>query len=66
MYGTVQAIHQAFPPGTPLYATATSSADVDVLASDAHTLLVNKRDVPVSVSLDGQSVTLAPYEVKLT
>jgi hypothetical protein len=66
MYGTMKAIHDAFPPGTPLYAAATSTNDVDVLASDTHTLLVNKRDVPVTVTLDGQAVTLAPYEVRLS
>jgi hypothetical protein len=65
LYGTMKAIHDAFPPGTPLYPAATSSNDVDVLASDTHTLLVNKRDVPVTVTLDGQAVTLAPYEVRL-
>jgi hypothetical protein len=64
-YYSAKALHDVFPPGTPLYSVATSSPGVDVLASEAHQLLVNKRAAPTPVLLGEQALTLPPYGILL-
>ncbi len=64
-YAIYLAFHQYFGPGTRLYATTSSSPDVEVLAQDTVALLINKRDAPVTVSVNGTVITLAAYEVRL-
>ena len=57
--------HDHFGPGTPLYRVTVSAPEVEVLASDSHTLLINKQPEPVVVDLDGTLVTLDRYEVRV-
>ncbi len=64
-YAIYLAFHQYFGPGTRLYATTSSSPDVEVLAQDTVALLINKRDAPLTVSVNGTVITLAAYEVRL-
>ncbi len=63
-YYTQKALHDFFGPGTTLY-QATSSGSVEVLASANKTLLINKRATTTTVSLDGATLTLAGYEVRI-
>jgi len=60
-----KAIHTNFAPGAVLYRTTSSSPDVEVLASATTTLLVNKRSTSLTVSVNGNVITLAGYEVRL-
>ncbi len=64
-YAVYLAFHQYFGPGTRLYASTSTSPDVEVLAQDTVTLLINKRDAPVTVSVNGLVFTLGSYEVRL-
>jgi hypothetical protein len=64
-YRIFKIFHDDFGPGTSLYKASSSSPDIEVLASATHTLLINKRPAAVTVSVDGQAVTLARYEVCL-
>ncbi len=64
-YAVYLAFHQYFGPGTRLYATTSSASDVEVLAQDTVALLINKRDTPLTVSVNGTVITLAAYEVRL-
>ncbi|MGK5728814.1 xylan 1,4-beta-xylosidase [Streptomyces sp. URMC 124] len=57
----------AFPPGTafrPVEAIAEPGARLRVLADDAAVLVVNTECRPVAARVDGQSVSLGPYEVR--
>lgn len=65
LYPVYKALHDQFGPGTRLYATTSSSPDVEALASAKATLLINKRPSPVTISLDGKRLTLSHYEVRL-
>jgi hypothetical protein len=64
-YEVVAIFNKNFGPGTQLYKATSSSPDIEVLASAARTLLINKRPTSVTLRLDGQQVLMAPYEVRL-
>ncbi|MDQ3813711.1 MAG: hypothetical protein M3347_07145, partial [Armatimonadota bacterium] len=64
-YTVFKIFHDHFGPGTQLYRATSSAPDVEVLASAQKALLINKRDKPVVVSVDGQEMTLQGYEVRL-
>lgn len=64
LFAVYKTLHDDFGPGTKLYRAVASSPDVEALVSDRVTLLINKRPAPVTVRLDGQSVTLGRYQVK--
>lgn len=64
-YQVVKLFNTCFGPGTTLFKANSSSPDVEVLASRTKTLLINKRNAKVEVSLDGAPLTLNPYEVRL-
>lgn len=64
-YRVVKVFNTDFGPGTQLYKTTSSSSDVEVLASATKTLLINKRNEEVMVQLDGNDLTMTPYEVRL-
>lgn len=64
-YKVFKTFHEHFGPGTRLYPAASSTPDVEAVASDAKTLLINKRAQPVTVSLGGRRLTLEAYEVRL-
>ncbi len=60
-----QGIQQLFGPGTQLYKAASSSPDVEVLASGTQTLLINKKEADIKVRVNDQRFVLTPYEVRL-
>jgi len=64
-YTVYRWVAEYFGPGTALVRATSSSEWVEVLASATHTILVNKRATEVQVKLNGEALTLAPYEVKL-
>ncbi len=64
-YQVVRIFNRNFGPGTKLYRATSSSPDIEVLASRTRTMLINKRDAVVEVRLDGHSLMLAPYEVRM-
>lgn len=64
-YAVYLAFYQYFGPGTALYASTSSSTDVEVLAQATVALLINKRATPVTVSVNGVVLTLAAYEVRV-
>ncbi|MCF3105784.1 xylan 1,4-beta-xylosidase [Streptomyces roseoverticillatus] len=56
-----------FPPGSafrPVDATAEPGARIQVLADDAAVLVVNTERRSVAARVDGQALSLAPYEVR--
>jgi hypothetical protein len=55
----------AFSRGTALYATTSSSPDIEVAASATRTLLINKTPNRVTVDVDGGVITINGYEVRL-
>jgi hypothetical protein len=52
-----------FGPGTPLYYATVSSPDVTALASRAQTMLVNHLPSNQTVTVNGTTVNLTPYQV---
>ncbi len=64
-YFVVQAFNQYFGPGTQLYQTKSSSDDIEVLASRAKIMLINKRPGAVRVRLEGKELPLAGYDVRV-
>lgn len=64
-YEVVKIFNNNFGPGTNLYKTTSSSPDIEVLASAAKTLLINKQNANIIVRLNGYKVPLSPYEVRL-
>jgi hypothetical protein len=64
-YFVVQAFNQHFGPGTQLYQAKSSSDDIEVLASRAKIMLINKRPESVAVHLECGGLTLAGYEVRV-
>lgn len=60
-----QAFTQHFGPGVQLFAVTGQPAGVKVLASATHLLAISTDGLTNSFVLDGQPVTLAPYEVRL-
>jgi hypothetical protein len=63
-YYSFKSFHTDFSPGTRLFATRTSSQDIEVLASATHVMLINKRPSSVVLYLNGGRLTLAPYDVR--
>lgn len=64
-YQVVKIFNTNFGPGTRLFKTQSSSPDIEALASDTKTLLINKRDANVEVRLNGKKIMMTPYEVRL-
>ncbi len=64
-YSVVQAFNQHFGPGTQLYQAKSSSDDIEVLASRAKIMLINKRPESVTVRLEGKEVSLEGYAVRV-
>ena len=64
-YFSYKLFRDHFAPGTPLFRTTSSAVDVEALASDTKTLLINKRPTSVTVAVNGRLVTLNTYEVRL-
>lgn len=64
-YFTYLMFNEAFPPGTSLYRTEISSPSVLALATKTATLLINPEATEADVRISRNSVTLAPYEVRL-
>jgi hypothetical protein len=64
-YHVFRAIHEHFRPGTQLYRATSSSNGVEVLASATKFLLINKRPEPIKVLVNGKSVDLDCYEVRM-
>jgi hypothetical protein len=65
-YTTYKIFHDNFAPGTPIYTSTVNNANVEVLASATHSLLINKSASMLPININGTSVTaLNPYEVRL-
>jgi hypothetical protein len=65
-YYVVKAFNDYFGPGTQIYqATSSSPNEVEALASLDKTMLINKTSSALTVSLDGNDVSLAGYEVRV-
>jgi len=64
-YAAFHAFHAYFGPGTKLVKAASSSPDVEALASRSKIMLINKRPAPVQIVLNGRPLTLAAEEVRL-
>jgi hypothetical protein len=64
-YSVVRAFNRHFGPGTQLYQTKSSSDDIEVLASRAKIMLINKRPKPVTVRPEGKEVSLDGYGVRV-
>jgi len=65
LYAAYQKIHDNFGKGALLFAATSDTAGVHALANGTSTIVVNKRPVPVSVTVEGTSFTLAAYDVQL-
>jgi hypothetical protein len=65
-----QAVYRSFKdnfgPGTPFVKTTSSSANLEVLASPAKTMLVNKTNAVQTVDINATVKTLLPYEVNVS
>ncbi|RPH92029.1 MAG: hypothetical protein EHM72_18025, partial [Calditrichaeota bacterium] len=64
-YDVVETITRHFPVGTQLFQTKSSSEDLEVLASAAKTLLINKTNGQMTAEVNGQMVILERYQVLL-
>ncbi|HEV2378105.1 MAG TPA: Ig-like domain repeat protein, partial [Streptosporangiaceae bacterium] len=64
-YYSYLAFHDYFPPGTALYQATSSSPGVEVLASATNTLLINKTPSSLAVAVNGATITLGGYEVRI-
>jgi hypothetical protein len=65
-YFSLKALADCFSPGTQLYRTSVSlQGMVEALASAKKVLLVNKTNQALSVSIDGHTIQLAPYQVSV-
>ncbi|EGX54547.1 xylan 1,4-beta-xylosidase, partial [Streptomyces zinciresistens K42] len=67
MMGLLRSFDREFPPGSvrrPVRVTGAGAADVRVLADDRAVLVVNTRDRPVRVAVDGRDVRLRGYQVR--
>jgi hypothetical protein len=63
VYFTLKAFKDYFGPGTQLYKATVSSPDITVHASQAKTMLVNHLGITQTVTVNGTTVNLAPYQV---
>jgi len=64
-YNVVKAFNTYFPPGTQVYRTTSSTANLEVLGSLNKTMLINKSSSPVTATLDHNDISLTGYEVKV-
>ncbi len=65
-YFSFKAFGDAFPPGKQLYRTAVSlPGKVEALASATKVMLVNKTEQTITVSVNGRTTQLAPYQVSV-
>lgn len=64
-YFSYKAFKDYFGPGTTIYQTNVSSNKVEALASPRKTMLVNKTNTILTVSVDDTSVVLFPYGVRV-
>ncbi len=62
-YDVFLAIRTHFSNGTQIVSAESSSEHVEVLASEQKTMLINKRDRAVTVSVNGAPVDLQRYQV---
>lgn len=65
-YATSKAFKDYFGPGTGLSNTSVSTSNVTVLASSTEMMLVNHLATQQSVTVNGNSFTLNPYQVLVT
>lgn len=67
MFALLARFHREFPPGTRYRKVSVAAADrseVRVLADADTALVVNTQDRPISAEVDGERLTMKPYEVK--
>jgi len=65
-YNSYKAFNQYFPPGTPLYKVTVSLPHaVEALASATNIMLVNKTANKVTLTVDGTTISLDPYQVRV-
>ncbi|HZO73477.1 MAG TPA: hypothetical protein VFB60_14855 [Ktedonobacteraceae bacterium] len=65
-YDAYKAFKLYFGPGTKLYrATVSIPNDVEALASSSRLMLVNKTAQTISLAVEGEAVTLSPYQVSV-
>ncbi|MEM8535815.1 MAG: hypothetical protein AAGF95_33620 [Chloroflexota bacterium] len=64
-YKSFRFITRHFGPGTELYATTSSSPDVEVLASLDKTIIINKRNSAVAVQVNGLIIEIPAYNVRM-
>jgi hypothetical protein len=62
--GLLQGFARWFPPGTPLVPVTSGSPKVVVLAQAREVLAVNTTAAVLHVTVDSQSLALAPYEIR--
>jgi hypothetical protein len=65
LYSVVELFNNHFSEGTQLYNTASSSDDIEALASAEKTLLINKTEKNLTVAVNGKTVQLSSYQVEL-
>lgn len=65
VYDTFVAIKNYFSNGTQLYKSTASSSDVTVMASKVKTMIVNHLGTGQTITVNGTSVTLTPYQVAI-
>ncbi|SDK23963.1 GH39 family glycosyl hydrolase [Nonomuraea jiangxiensis] len=64
MAGLLSGFTKWFPAGVRLVDVPSSDDRVRVLAQDSQVVMVNTSDRPVTATVDGRQVSLAPYEIK--
>jgi hypothetical protein len=62
-YAVFKGMKDYFPKGTTLYQATTDNSMIQVLANATKTMLINRYNAQKTVSLNGTTLTLAPYEV---
>jgi hypothetical protein len=66
-YFTYQSLMTDFGSGTTLYKTSVSDpASIGALVSNKKLMLVNKTANNITVSVNGKTITLTPYQVSIT
>ena len=65
-YYTSAAIKHYFGPGTHLYKPTLSSSNITVIASAQEMMLVSHLPIQQDAIVDGQTITLSPYQVLVT
>lgn len=64
-FSALDILSDHFAPGTRLTATRTSSPEITALSSPTATLLINRRNEPVQVSVNGTTRQLDPHELQV-